>query len=317
MQYRRLGRAGLKVSALSLGSWATFGKSVNQTLAMDLMAQAYDAGINFFDNAEQYEHGESERLMGEALRRLAWPRDTFCVSSKVFWGGDRPTQIGLSRKHIHDACHAALSRLQVDYLDLFFCHRPDPDTPVSETVRAMDVLVKQGKILYWGTSEWSATQIEQAYQFAEKNYLTPPSMEQPQYNLCVRERVEQEYAPLYEKYGMGTTIWSPLASGVLTGKYNQGIPAGSRLTLPGYEFLRERFESDEGQRRVALAQQLAPLAEKLGCSMAQLAIAWCLQNSRVSSVILGATSLRQLEENLNALHYLQSLATVKWELISA
>lgn len=301
MEYRRLGKSGLKVSALSFGSWVTFGTAVDKPLAVNLMARAYEAGVNFFDNAEVYEQGQSERLMGLALKELQWARDTYCVSSKVFWGGDKPTQRGLSRKHIHDACHAALNRLQVEYLDLFYCHRPDVGTPIEETVRAMDVLVQQGKILYWGTSEWSAQQITQAHLVARQFNLTPPTMEQPQYNLFVRERVESEYRHLYGDFGMGTTIWSPLASGVLTGKYNNGIPEGARLSLKNYAFLRERFETEEGCHRIALVKRLAPIAEKMGCSLAQLAIAWCLKNPNVSTVILGATSAKQLDENLKSL----------------
>lgn len=301
MEYRRLGLSGLKISSLSFGSWVTFGTAVDKNLAIDLMSTAYEAGINFFDNAEVYEQGVSERLMGEALQELRWSRDTYCVSSKVFWGGDKPTQRGLSRKHVHDACHAALTRLQVDYLDLFFCHRPDTETPMEETVRAMDVLVQQGKILYWGTSEWSAQQITQAFAVARQYGLTPPTMEQPQYNMFVRERVEAEYRRLYSEYGLGTTIWSPLASGILSGKYNQGIPKDSRLSLENYKFLRDRFETEEGLRRIEIVKHLTPIAETLGCSLAQLAIAWCLKNPNVSTVILGASSVKQLQENLKSL----------------
>ena len=307
MEYRRLGQSGLRVSSLSFGSWVTFGTSVDKKLARELMAMAYDAGINFFDNAEVYENGTSERLMGEALTQLNWSRDSYCVSSKVFWGGDKPTQKGLSRKHIHDACHAALKRLHVEYLDLFFCHRPDKDTPMEETVRAMDVLIQQGKVLYWGTSEWSAQQITQAFAVARQYGLTPPTMEQPQYNMFVRERFEAEYRRLYSEYGLGTTIWSPLASGILTGKYNNGVPAGSRFSLENYKFLRDRFETNEGLRRIEIVKQLAPIAEQLGCSLAQLAIAWCLRNPSVSTVILGASSVKQLQENLKSLDVLPQL----------
>jgi voltage-dependent potassium channel beta subunit len=248
MQYRRLGKSGLQVSEFSLGSWVTFGKQVDQRDALDIMTLAYDSGINFFDNAEGYEAGVSETLMGEALAKLAWSRDSYIVSSKVFWGGSKPTQRGLSRKHVTDACHAALKRLQVEYLDLYFCHRPDIDTPIEETVRAMHDLVQQGKVLYWGTSEWSAQQLTEAWAVAKDLKITPPTMEQPQYNLFERDKVEGDYRPLYELMGLGTTIWSPLASGILTGKYNKGIPAGSRLDLPGYEWLKELWQSEKGKQ---------------------------------------------------------------------
>ncbi|NIM02020.1 MAG: voltage-dependent potassium channel subunit beta [Acidobacteria bacterium] len=301
MEYRRLGRAGLKVSALSFGSWVTFSFQVDTEAADRIMGAAYDAGINFFDNAEVYAAGESERIMGEVLARSGWGRDTYCVSSKVYWGGDLPTQRGLHRKHIHDACHAALRRLQVDYLDLFFCHRPDLETPIEETVRAMDDLIRQGKVLYWGTSEWSAQQIQEAHGLARQYGLTPPTMEQPQYNMLHRDRVEREYHRLYEEVGLGTTIWSPLASGILTNKYADGIPDGSRMSLPDYDWLRERMESPEGRKQIAMTTALKPVADDLGCSMAQMAIAWCLKNPRVSTVILGASRVEQLDENLAAL----------------
>jgi voltage-dependent potassium channel beta subunit len=300
VEYRRLGRSGLKLSCLSFGSWVTFGYQLDDAGAMECMKLAYDAGVNFFDNAEAYADGESERIMGRALRRLGWGRDTYCVSSKVFWGGDLPTQGGLSRKHVHDACHAALERLQVDYLDLFFCHRPDPETPIDETVRAMDVLVRQGKVLYWGTSEWSAEEIREAHRQALALGLTPPTMEQPQYNMFHRGRVEREYRALYEEIGLGTTIWSPLASGILTGKYRQGIPAGSRVTLPDYDWLRARLDSPESRERIRKTAALEPLAREAGLSLAQLAIAWCLRNPHVSTVILGASRIDQLRENLQS-----------------
>lgn len=301
MEYRRLGGSGLKISALSLGSWVTFGGQVDAAAARDLMATAYDAGVNFFDNAEVYAQGESERLMGNALAALAWGRDTYCVSSKVFWGGPRPTQRGLSRKHLFDACHAALRRLQVDYLDLYFCHRPDPDTPIIEVVRAMHDLIAQGKVMYWGTSEWNAQQLRDAYRVAAENFLTPPTMEQPEYNLFQRHRVEVELAPLYAEHGLGTTIWSPLASGVLTGKYNDGIPAGTRLTLPGYEWLAAQWRTPDGERKLASVRQFSALAEALGTRPAQLALAWCVRNPQVSTVILGASNVAQLRDNLTAL----------------
>jgi voltage-dependent potassium channel beta subunit len=264
MEYRRLGKSGLQVSELSLGSWVTFGKQVDTGNAKTLMTAAYDAGVNFFDNAEGYESGASEVVMGEALKDLNWGRDSYIVSSKVFWGGQKPTQRGLSRKHVTDACHAALRRLQVDYLDLYFCHRPDVDTPVEETVRAMHDLIQQGKVLYWGTSEWSAQQITEAHAAAREWHLTPPTMEQPQYNLFERAKVEGDYLPIYDTFGLGTTIWSPLASGILTGKYNDGIPDDSRVTLPGYEWLRDQLESAAGQDRLAKVAKLAELAKKVG-----------------------------------------------------
>ena len=300
MNYRRLGRSGLKVSELSFGSWVTFGTQIDKKKAVDCMGMAYEAGVNFFDNAEVYAQGESEIIMGKALNELNWDRSSYIVSSKVFWGGEKPTQRGLSRKHVHDACHDAMKRLQVDYLDLFFCHRPDPETPIEETVHAMDILVKQGKVLYWGTSEWSAADIMEAYKIADKSGLTPPSMEQPQYNMFHRERVEKEYRKLYEKYGMGTTTWSPLASGLLTGKYLKEIPKGSRMTLKGYEWLKERLLSDLGQEHQKKIQALTYIAEETGYSMAQLAIAWCLKQPVVSTVILGASSSEQLAECLKA-----------------
>ena len=304
MEYRRLGQSGLKLSALSFGSWVTFRNQVDVRLAEQMLKTAYDQGVNFFDNAETYANGESEIIMGQALRNLGWPRDSFCVSSKVFFGSrdqPLPTQRGLSRKHVTEACHQALARLQVDYLDLYFCHRPDPETPIEETVRAMHTLVQQGKVLYWGTSEWSAEEITTAHEVARAQQLTPPSMEQPQYNLFHRERVEKEYAPLYGDVGMGTTIWSPLASGVLSGKYHRGIPGDSRLNLRGYEWLRDKLETAEGRRRLAAVEKLAAIARELGMSVSQLAIAWCLKNPHVSTVILGASRLEQLQENLGAL----------------
>jgi voltage-dependent potassium channel beta subunit len=240
MEYRRLGKSGLKVSALSYGSWVTFGSQVDESLARDLLTLAYERGVNFFDNAEAYSGGESERIMGNALKKIGWGRDTYVVSSKVFWGGGRPTQMGLSRKHVTDACHAALKRLQVDYLDLYFCHRPDLHTPIEETVWAMNDLIRQGKVLYWGTSEWSAQAITEAWVVARENHLVGPTMEQPEYNMFHREKVEAEFLPLYEKHGLGTTIWSPLASGLLSGKYAQGIPKDSRANVAGYDWHRSR-----------------------------------------------------------------------------
>jgi len=301
MNYRRLGHHGLKVSELSYGSWVTFKTQLDVEHAVSMITTAVDAGVNFFDNAEAYAGGDSEVIMGKAIAQMGLKRDTYCVSSKVFWGGsDWPTQQGLSLKHVTDACHAALRRLQVDYLDLYFCHRPDPETPIEETVRAMDTLIRQGKVLYWGTSEWSAQQIMQAVAVARQFNLTPPAMEQPEYNLFHRHRVEREYERLYSEIGLGTTIWSPLASGLLTGKYDKGIPEDSRFNLPGYEWLKKGIESEKGQRRIEKVKHLSEIAAGLGLTTAQLALAWCLKNPNVSTVILGASKPWQLEENLKA-----------------
>ena len=301
MEYRRLGKSGLKVSVFSFGSWVTFSNQLNEKAATELMEYAYDNGINFFDNAEIYANGNSEIIMGKILKKTGWSRDTYILSSKVFWGGEKPTQIGLSRKHITDGCHAALKRLQVEYIDLFFCHRPDPETPIEETVRAMDVLIQQGKVLYWGTSEWEAEQITEAYEIAEKFNLTPPTMEQPEYNLFNRGKIEKDYLPLYKEYGLGTTIWSPLASGLLTGKYNHGIPSNSRAYVKGYEWLKEQFESEETIQKIGKVKELQPIAERLEISLTQLALGYCLKNPNVSTIILGATKKEQLEENLTTL----------------
>lgn len=300
MEYRRLGKSGLQVSAFSFGSWVTFARQVDIAPAKDLMSAAYDAGINFFDNAEGYEQGRSELVMGQAIQELGWSRDSFIVSSKVFWGGKKPTQRGLSAKHVTDAAHAALKRLRVDYLDLYFCHRPDIDTPVEETVRAMHNLILQGKVLYWGTSEWSAQQITEAHLVARRDGLTPPTMEQPQYNLFERQKVEADYLPLYDM-GLGTTIWSPLASGLLTGKYNEGIPQDSRANLPGYEWIRDRLTSADGRARLEKVKALAQLAGRVGLPVHHMALLWCLKNPHVSTVILGASRLDQLTDNLAAL----------------
>lgn len=317
MEYRRLGRSGLKVSALSLGSWVTFGKQVDLNDAKTLLKTAYDSGVNFFDNAEGYEAGESEKIMGDAIDALGLPRDTFAVSSKVFWGGEKPTQLGLSAKHVRDACDAALRRLKVDYLDLYFCHRPDVDTPIEETVRAMHQLVMQGKIVYWGTSEWNAQQLTEAHAIARQEHLTPPTMEQPQYNMFNRDKVEGEYRPIYEQYGLGTTIWSPLASGILTGKYLDGIPDDSRMNLPGYEWLKDTLLSDDGKARLEKVRQLKPIADELGLSLTHLSLAWCLKNPNVSTVILGASRLSQLEDNLKAMDVTDKLDDAVMERIDA
>lgn len=303
MEYRRLGATGLKLSALSYGAWVTFGRQVGRSAARELIALAYDNGINFFDNAETYNAGDAERLMGDVIADLRLPRDAYCVSSKVYFGAvtdPKPTQRGLSRKHVFDACHQALERLRVDYLDLYYCHRPDPDTPVIETVWAMDTLVRQGKVLYWGTSEWPVELIEEAHRVAREHHLVAPSMEQPQYNLLNRDRVEREYAPLYRAHGMGTTIWSPLASGLLTGKYNDGVPDDSRLGHPDYAWLRDSLLANDGAQ-LKTVRALAPIADELGIPLARLALAWCLKNPHVSTVILGASKPHQLEENLKAL----------------
>ena len=299
MEYRRLGKAGIKVSALSLGSWVTFGQQISDDVASDLMKEAYENGVNFFDNAEAYASGRSEIVMGHILKKMGWAHESYVVSSKVFWGGDAPNSKGLSRKHVMEACHAAMKRLQVGYLDLFFCHRPDPETPIEETVRAMSDLVHQGKVLYWGTSEWSAQEITQAHAVARECHLVPPTMEQPQYNLFSRARVELEYARLYSEYGMGTTIWSPLASGLLTGKHNKGPQEGTRVTLKDYGWLKEQI-AQRTQEKGDQVQRLERIAQELELSPAVFAIAWCLKNPHVSSVILGASKVAQLKENLQA-----------------
>jgi len=305
MEYRKLGKSGLKVSELSFGSWVTFNTQVDTKLAEDMFKVCFDSGINFFDNAEGYDRGKSEEVMGQALKSINEPRDSYCVSSKVFFSSSpnpKPTQLGLSKKHVTEACHQAMKRLQVDYLDLYFCHRADPDTPIGETVWAMHNLITQGKVLYWGTSEWTAEEITEAYEFAEKNHLTPPTMEQPQYNLLDRKRFEVEYDSIFRKYQMGTTIWSPLASGALTGKYLDGIPEGSRATLKGYEWLKKHMiDSERGQARMDKVRNLKPIADELGVSLSKMSIAWCLLNPNVSTVILGASKVDQLKENLEAL----------------
>ena len=300
MNYRRMGKTGLQLSEFGFGSWVTFGKQVQFDDAKNLMAAAYDAGINFFDNAEGYEAGESERLMGKALDELNWSRDSFVVSSKVFWGGEKPNQKGLSRKHVFDACHAALARLRVDYLDLYFCHRPDVDTPIQETVAAMTDLVRQGKVMYWGTSEWNAQQITEAWAFAKAENMVAPVVEQPEYNLINRTKVESNYLPLYDLMGLGLTTWSPLSSGLLTGKYLNGVPAGSRLSLPEYQWLRELKMGEENQGELNMIQQLAEVAKSLDTPMHHLALNWCLANQNVSSVILGVSKMSQLQDNLAA-----------------
>jgi len=299
MEYRKLGNSGLKISELSFGSWVTFVNQLNEKSAMECMSYAYNQGVNFFDNAEAYASGESEVLMGNILKKLKWNRDTYIVSSKVFWGGELPTQRGLSKKHIHDACNAALKRLRVDYLDLFFCHRPDPDTPIIETVYAMNDLLHQGKIMYWGTSEWSADEINEAFVCAKKFNLRGPLMEQPQYNILCRERFEKEYKNIFKKYKIGSTIWSPLASGLLTGKYNKSIPKKSRFKVKGYEWLADTINEVDFNK----IEKIIDLSKKLNIKPSQLAIQWCLKNKNVSTVIIGASKLSQLKENLKSIDY--------------
>ncbi len=304
MLYRRLGSSGLKISALSFGAWVTFGKQIGDSVAEDLLHTAYDAGINFFDNAETYADGQAEIVMGGILKKSGWRRSSYLVSSKVFfgWEDDKPNQSGLSRKHVIEGCHDALRRLQVDYLDLYYCHRPDPEAPIAETARAMHDLITQGKVLYWGTSEWSAAEIADAHRICSAQNLHAPIVEQPQYNLFHRARVETEYAPLYRKPGLGTTIWSPLASGLLTGKYNDGVPKDSRLNAPGMEWLREAILQNPGaKKKIAAVPALAAIARELDTTLPSLAIAWCLHNPHISSVILGASRVTQLQENLRAL----------------
>lgn len=304
MEYRRLGGSGLKVSALSFGAWVSFNTQMQIDEAKKCMVAAYDAGVNFFDNAEAYAGGKAELIMGEALKANGWRRDSYIVSSKVFFGSTEerlPTQRGLSRKHVVEACHQALERLQLDYLDLYFCHRPDPETPIEEIVWTMNVLIQQGKILYWGTSEWSAQEIMQAYSVARERNLIPPTMEQPQYNMLHRTRFEEEYGRLYSEIGLGTTIWSPLASGLLTGKYNDGIPDDSRLGLPSYSWLRDALLGEGSEERIAVIRRIGTIADDLGIPTARLALAWCLKNPNVSTVITGASRADQVTENMKTL----------------
>ena len=304
MNYRRLGSAGVRLSELSLGAWVTYGGQVGEDAAMKCISKAYELGVNFFDNAEAYAHGNAEIVMGNAIKKIGCKREDLVISSKVFWGGHGPNEEGLSRKHIYEACRASLKRMQLSYLDLYFCHRPDPNTPIEETVRAMDDLIHQGLILYWGTSEWSAAEIMRAHALARELGLTPPQMEQPQYNMLHRERVEKEYLPLYREIGLGTTTWSPLASGLLTGKYNHGIPKGTRGALEGYDWLREHVFTPGN---IKLVEALQPIAKELGCTMAQLALAWSRRNDDVTTVITGATRPEQVEENMKSLDYVSAL----------
>ena len=317
MEYRYLGRSGLQVSALSLGAWVTYGQQVGEDVAYDCMRAAFDAGVNFFDNAEAYAGGKAEIVMGKVLKRARWKRNDLVISTKIFWGGEGVNRNGLSRKHILEGLRDSLDRLQLEYVDLIFCHRPDIHTPIEETVRAMSFLVDQGLAFYWGTSEWSAQQITEAYSLARREHLVPPLMEQPEYNMFSRERVEREFAPLYQEIGLGTTIFSPLASGMLTGKYSQGIPADSRVNLKGYEWLKEEFESAQGQQNKTKTEALRPIAAELDCSLPQLALAWCLKNPHVSSVITGASRPEQVVENMQALEVVSRLTEPVMERIEA
>ncbi len=300
MEYRSMGRSGLKISALSYGAWVTFGDQINEDVAAACMKAAYDAGVNFFDNAEAYASGRAEIMMGNIIKKIGWRRSELVISTKIFWGGSGVNERGLSRKHILEGTDSSLRRLQMDYVDLIFCHRPEAETPLEETVWAMNHVLQQGKALYWGTSEWSAREIAEAIHIAGREHLIPPSMEQPQYNMFTRDRVEKEYAPLYRDFGLGTTVWSPLAGGLLTGKYEKGIPPDTRASLPGYEWLRERFEGAQVEDRMAKVRRLGAIAAEIGSTPAQLALAWCLKNPNVSSVITGASRPEQVVENLQA-----------------
>ena len=310
MEYRQMGRTGLQLSVLSFGSWVTFHKQINDNSADELMGIAYDNGINFFDNAEVYALGESEKMMGRVLKAKKWDRTSYTISSKAFFGWrgkeNKPNQTGLSRKHLTEACNEALQRLQTDYLDLYFCHRPDKNTPIEEVVLTMNTLIQQGKILYWGTSEWSGVELMEAHRVAQHYRLIGPSMEQPQYNLFERNKIENDYLEVYKNVGLGTTIWSPLAAGLLTGKYNNGIPEGSRLAIEGFDWLKERWIM---QDKIEKVQQLQLLANELGCSLPALSIAWCIKNPNVTTAILGATKKEQLIDNLTALKAVELLTS--------
>ena len=308
MEYRRMGKTGLQLSVLSFGSWVSFHKQIDDNTADELMGIAYDNGVNFFDNAEVYALGESEKMMGRVLKKKNWDRTSYTVSSKVFWGWrgkeNKPNQTGLSRKHVVEACHEALQRLQVDYLDLYLCHRPDKGAPIEETVWTMHNLIQQGKVLYWGTSEWSGVEIMEAHRVAQQYGLIGPSMEQPQYNLFERNKMENEFLMIFNTVGMGTTIWSPLASGLLSGKYNNGVPEDSRFALQGFDWLKDRWMQENFLTK---AKELNNLAQQLGISMAQLSIAWCIKNPNVTTAILGATSKEQLLENLKSAEAVEKL----------
>ncbi|HEX7097506.1 MAG TPA: aldo/keto reductase [Acidimicrobiales bacterium] len=306
MEYRRLGRSGLKVSVLSFGSWVSFGTQLDTGRARECLAAAYEAGVNFFDNAESYAGGESERIMGEAIAKLGWRRESYVVSTKFFWGlhDDVNMRNTLNRKYLMQAIDGSLERFGIDFFDIIFCHRPDPETPIEETVWAMSDIISSGRALYWGVSEWSADEIRAAWHIADRHHLHKPITEQPQYNLFTRRRVEHEYARLYEDIGLGLTVWSPLASGLLTGKYVDGVPEGSRATLPGYEWLRAMLTDPQ---RNAAVRELQTVANDLGCTLSQLAIAWCAANPNVSTVITGASRVEQVKENMGALEVLPRL----------
>ena len=308
MEYRRLGKSGLQLSVLSFGSWVTFHKQIDDSIADELMGIAYDQGINFFDNAEVYALGQSEKMMGRVLKNKNWDRTSYIVSSKAYFGWrgktNKPNQTGLSRKHLVEACHEALGRLQVDYLDLYFCHRPDPAVPIEEVVWTMHNLIQQGKVLYWGTSQWSGAEIMEAHRVAQQYHLIAPVMEQPQYNMFDRFKMELDYLPIFQNVGMGTTIWSPLAAGFLTGKYNEGIPEGTRLGMQGFEWLRDRWLQED---RIRKAKEIAIISKDLNVPMAALAIAWTIKNPNVTTAILGATRKEQLLQNLEALKVLPLL----------
>lgn len=308
MEYRYMGKTGLQLSVLSFGSWVTFHKQIDDSMADELMGIAYDNGVNFFDNAEVYSLGESEKMMGRVLKKKNWDRTSYTISSKAFFGWrgnkNKPNQSGLSRKHLTEACHEALIRMQSDYLDLYFCHRPDKNVPIEEVVRTMNTLIEQGKILYWGTSEWSAQEIMEAHMVAAKNNLIGPAMEQPEYNLFNRNKMENEYLQIFKTVGLGTTIWSPLASGLLTGKYNNDIPEDSRLAVPGFEWLKDKTYAMEKINKI---KKLKTVSDKLGTSLATLSIAWCIKNTNVTTAILGATKKEQLTENLKAISLLPKI----------
>ena len=316
MEYRKMGRTGLQLSVLSFGSWVTFHKQIEDGTADELMGIAYDNGINFFDNAEVYALGESEKMMGRVLSQKKWDRTSYTISSKAYFGWrgkqNKPNQTGLSRKHLTEACHEALQRLQTDYLDLYFCHRPDKQTPIEEVVQTMNTLIQQGKILYWGTSEWSGVEIMEAHRVAKDYRLIGPSVEQPQYNLFERHKIENEYLEVYKNVGLGTTIWSPLAAGLLTGKYNDGIPAGSRFAIEGFDWLKDRWMAEDRIQRV---KKLGELAKELGVSLAALSIAWCVKNEHVTTAILGATKKSQLLDNLESLKVLPLLTEARMQQI--
>ena len=307
MEYRNLGKSGIKVSALSFGAWVTFGDQVGEDVAYNCMKEAYDAGVNFFDNAEAYSAGKAEIMMGNIIKRMGWKRSDLVLSTKIYWGGKGPNDSGLSIKHIIEGTNAALKRLQTDYVDLIFCHRPDIYTPVEETVRAMNLVINQGKAFYWGTSEWTAAQIMKAYQFALREHLIPPTMEQPEYNMFHRDKIEKEFLPLYGEFGLGTTIWSPLASGLLTGKYNNGVPDKSRLSIENYKWLKNTILNEEGEKKIEKVKQIAIIAKELDITQTNLALAWCLKNPNVSTVITGASKPEQVRENMKAINDLNKL----------